>query len=84
MKFVEFYETTAEGQVLMGRVEFVNNKIQFSGLPDRFVKILHEGIIAPPIKEGRLYPKDGLLFLEGLPYEFSGSYVRASKVRERK
>ena len=84
MKFVEIYRTTADGQVLMGRVELVNNRIQFSGLSDKFVKILHEGIIAPPIKKERLYPKDGLLFLEGLQYEFTGSYARASKVNERR
>lgn len=50
-------------------------------MTNHFMKSIYEdGIIAPVNgKPTNLFPKDGRKFMEGLMYQFSGSYVRATK-----
>ena len=81
MKYVEFYETAAEGQETIGRVIFIEKDgISFEGLSENMIESLKEGVILKG-KEGmkKIFPKDGARFLEALPYVFTGSYLRASK-----
>jgi hypothetical protein len=80
MERVEFYLTTYKGQEKIGEVIYDGEKVHFEGLPSKMVKnLIEKGVWMTP-KKGPFFPKDGRIFLEALRYEYSGSYLRASRV----
>lgn len=80
MRFVEIYSYSSGEEELAGRVELVEEGIQFKGLPRKFVEqILENGIVGHWGKV--FFPEDGLEFLQALQYQFTG-LTRASKVKE--
>lgn len=84
MKVVEFYRTTKDGQESIGQVFLDDkNKVHFVGLSDDLIETLKAGVLDPKtMKLVKL--KDGVKFLETLQFEFSGSYLRASEVKQSK
>jgi hypothetical protein len=81
MNYVEFFSTVEGGkQILLGSVVFSGSKIGYLGLSEELVGTIKSGIRVAGGK--KLLPKDGMRFLEGLKHAFSGSYLRASEVKE--
>ena len=78
MKFVEFYKTIENGQAIIGKAVLDNGKVILGGLPEKLVVQLKEGIKVD--REKKVFPNDGIGFLAALAKNFSGSYLRASKV----
>jgi len=80
MQEVQFLNDEGGGQREMGRVTFNGEVVDFHGVNPILKEELYEdGII---IGSKTFYPKDGLSFLTGLKYAFSGSRFRATGVRE--
>ncbi len=79
MKYVEFYRLTDDGQEKVGEVRFVDGAIEFSD--DRLRKFLEETAVV--VKGKEYWPSDKEEYLKILAYGFSGSYFRASEVKER-
>ena len=70
-------ESNAGGTVhVIGRVRLVDGRIEIEG-PAQLVEALHEGIAGAGLDPGPLFPSDGRKFLDAMPHEFSGAYVRA-------
>ena len=83
MKFVEIYKVnnggsqnvlavctlTADGVKIDGDIEFISNLN--SGIDNYSSEI-----------PKKLYPKDGILFLEQLKFNFKSGYLNASEVKE--
>ena len=68
---------------LLGQVCLVDGKIRFEGMSEKLKRVMEEGIAGPNLDTlGLVFPKDGRAFLEALPWEFSGSMVRAELVEE--
>ena len=65
-----------EGQTrLVGRVRLVDGTIRFQGLNRKQITIMREGIAG--VEQRLVFPCEGQAFLDALPVEFSGSYMRA-------
>ena len=80
MKIVKFLHTVEVGQVEGGRVLWDGKEVRYEGLEDHFIEDLRNGILG---HKGKQYkPSDGIVFLENLKYEFTGSYLRATDVIE--
>jgi len=85
MKFVKFARFTDTGVRKMGRIVWEKGKFSVEGR-DRDIL---EKILSDPIRDLRKkdYPeltkKDGLRFLEALPYFYNGARLCASKVQEQ-
>jgi hypothetical protein len=81
MKYVEFYDFTSGEQETVGEVRLIDGVIEFS---NTFIKkFLSETAV---YYGGKVYwptDEDKDAYLRLLPYVFSGSYFRASKVQER-
>lgn len=75
-KRIDFVKTTADGFKDDGYVLWYNDEMNFVGVDKIFIADLATGIKGKGGK--RVYPKDGLEFFEALPYEFKGSYFRAT------
>lgn len=81
MKYVEFYKVTEKGTEVQGTALLKNDKVMFKNMPKRFVDIMKkDGII---VKGKVVKMKEGIKFLKGLKYEFSGSRFRASDVKTK-
>lgn len=80
MQGVKFLLTTFEGkQEQMGFAILVGKRVNFVGLSEVLVEELKRGISNGKV---RYKPKDGIKFLRGLKYAFTGSLVRATDVLE--
>ena len=81
MRWVEFYSYTTGEQQTIGKALLQGNVIRFEGLRDEVIQDFYDnGIRKAPNRKGTVFPKDGLLFLKSLRYEFTGSMFRASDV----
>lgn len=80
MRTVEFFKTTPKGSMLIGTVSFGGKELKFE-VPLWLVLDLSGGIVGRA-KGGTVYPKDGVKFFNELQYAFTGSYLRASEVKE--
>lgn len=68
---------------LLGEVRLVDGKIRFEGVRAKLLGILKEGLQNKDLDtRGLVFPQDGRAYLEALPWEFSGSMVRAELVDE--
>lgn len=84
MKFVEIYKIQNDGsQQVIAVCKLVGKKVVCEG--DRmFVKDLErEGILDYSTPRKKLFPKDGMNFLEGLKFAFKSGYLNASEVKEK-
>lgn len=84
MKFVEIYKLQNDGSQRVVMVCTLTEKGAVCGGDAVFVEnVTHEGVLDhttnPP---ERLYPKDGLRFLEVLKFTFKSGYLNASEVKE--
>ena len=72
-------ESIAGGTVhVIGRVRLVHGEIKLEGVPPKLKAAFNDGIAGKDFNErGVVFPKDGRAFLDALPFEFSGSIVRA-------
>jgi len=85
MKYVEILSFTGKEPKKLGEVQLVDNEVVFEGFSQKMLEILKQGVYAPGASDMQRYtPKDKLKFLEALKFEFSGSAVRATDVKERK
>ena len=84
MKYVGIYDVTDTGSELRGIIVLTDgNEIKFLNLSEAFVEdAVQYGIVGKLGK--RYFPKDGLAFLENLKYEYHGSRMYASDVKESK
>ncbi len=84
MKFVEIYKTRNDGsQCVVATCTLASGKVICKG-DEAFVKNLEsEGIFnyLETMPE-KIYPEDGLMFLENLRFSFRSGYLNASEVRE--
>lgn len=84
MKFVEIYKLQNDGSHrVVATCTLANRKVVCEG-DEAFVKNLEsEGIFnyLETMPE-KIYPEDGILFLENLRFSFRSGYLNASKVRE--
>ena len=88
MLYVEFLETTPWGpqvQVVVGRaiLDPGASEVRFEGIPQNWVKEMQERGLRTGGAE-RLFPRDGLRFLAGLKFQYTGSMIRATDVKECK
>ena len=85
MKFVEIYKLENDGsQSVLATCSLTENGVSCAG-NELFVENLAKEGIADYISGSRekLFPKDGLRFLENLKYAFKSGYLNASDVLER-
>lgn len=84
MKYVEIISYTGkfnEPPRKLGEVQLKDGQIVYDGLSDKMIEILKLGVMGD---EGIIYkPQQKTKFLEALQWEFSGSAIRASEVKER-
>lgn len=84
MSKVEIYKLNNDGtQKIIVTCRLVDKKVVCNGENKTFVNnLLEDGIIDYSL-EGRkkLYPKDGLKFLEQLQYNFKSGYLNASEIK---
>jgi len=78
IKSVNILETTSTGQAVLGSVLLVNDEISYLNLPPAMVEELDAGIFG--LNGEKFTKEDGILFLENLRYNYSGSYIRATGV----
>ena len=81
MKRVKLLRIRGDGvQDHFATVLFDGKQMTYDGLSTNTIRDFEKyGINA---KDEILYPNDGLKFLEGLKYEFSGSIIRATNVED--
>ena len=84
MKYVEIISYTGkfnEPPQKLGEVQLKDGQLVYVDLPEKLVEILKEGVMGD---QGIIYkPQQKTKFLEALQWEFSGSAIRASEVKER-
>ena len=83
MKFVEIYKTQNDGsQTILATCKLVNNEVACEG--ERiFVKNLEtNGVLNYQKKpKNKVFPKDGIIFLENLKFSFKTGYLNASDIK---
>lgn len=84
MKGVRIYETRESGQietfhVIMGSKGPEIRPLAPTHFPGALEESFEEGIPGPG---GRVFPKDGIKFLEALQFRYSGSHLRAGPVED--
>ena len=74
---VIFHRTTDEGQDQLDGFVLLTGTgdVRFYDLPEWLAMTLDEGIMGR--RPETIYPSAGIQFMEELPYEFNGSYLRA-------
>ena len=81
MKYVEIFSFTGKEPEKLGEVQLRDGKIVYVDLSEKLVEILKLGVMGD---QGIIYkPQQKTKFLEALKFEFSGSAVRATDVKER-
>ena len=81
MKFVQFWKLDEDAkQTYIGRVVLRAGKIEFDGFSEHWIRLLNRKIIDPEDSQ-EVGPENGLKYLNALPWIFSGTMLRASKVQ---
>ncbi|MBU3978417.1 hypothetical protein KKE68_01780 [Patescibacteria group bacterium] len=84
MKFVEIYKTQNDGsQQIITVCELVDQKVVCEGDKVFVENLEREGIFDYSTPGKKLFPKDGIGFLEGLKFTFKSGYLNASEVKEK-
>ena len=84
MKQVRFYalQDGPPDTKFVGRIVYNKGEIKFEGLPSNFVDMVKSGIVIRRHLP-RVYPLDGLKFLEAVSHEYGkGSYFWAGDVED--
>ncbi|MFA5830971.1 MAG: hypothetical protein WC878_04035 [Candidatus Paceibacterota bacterium] len=85
MKYVEIYKLQNDGsQTVFATCKFVDGTIVIEG-DQKFADFATNEGIRNYTSDGekKLFPKDGILFLEQLRYNFKSGYLNASEVLEK-
>ena len=85
MKFVEIYRTQDDGsQKVIAECNLTEAVVEIVGDPMLAMQLMYDGIIdySAPGKK-RLYPKDGVKFLEQLKNYLKNGYTNASDIKEK-
>lgn len=86
MKIVEIYKTQNDGsQKIIAVCKLEGEKAVCNGEDQIFIKNLEEEGVPDYSKEegAKLFPKDGVRFLETLKLVFMSGYLRASDIMEK-
>jgi len=85
MQFVEIYKLKNDGsQEIIATCELIQNTVVCKGDKTMIQSLEKEGIRDFSASEPKkLFPKDGLRFLEQLKYNFKSGYLMASDIKER-
>lgn len=84
MKYVEFYKLENDGsQRVIATCKLVGNEVTCEGNEALIRTLSEEGIVSYEKEPRRLFPKDGLVFLEQLSFTFKSGYLNASEVKEK-
>jgi hypothetical protein len=85
MKYVEMYKLQNDGsQTILATCRLVDDAVVIEGDQKFADFVTKEGIRNyADIGEKKLFPKDGLSFLEQLSYNFKSGYLNASAVLEK-
>jgi len=84
MKYVEIYKLQNDGsQTVLATCRLVDGVVVIEG-DEKFASfVANEGIRNySDIGEKRFFPKDGILFLEQLQYNFKSGYLNAGTIKE--
>lgn len=84
MKYVEIYELKNDGtQEVIVTCELKKNRVVCRG-DENFIEHLEkEGILNYSDLSRKLFPKDGLGFLEQLKFNFKSGYLNASDIKKK-
>lgn len=87
MKFVELYNTESDGsQKIMATCSLLGATVVCEGDPIIVENLVNNGI--PDVRAGgnvkKLFPNDGIRFLEGLKFVFKSGYLNASDIMDKK
>lgn len=85
MKFVEIYKTQNDGsQSVLATCKLIGNIVMCEGDKVFIENLEKEGIFdyLQPETKIKLFPKDGIKFLENLKLAFKSGYLNASGVKE--
>ena len=83
MKYVEIYKLQNDGsQTVLATCKLADDVVVFEGDTKFAEYVVKEGI-RNYNGSGKLFPKDGLAFLEQLKYNFKSGYLNASDVVEK-
>ncbi len=84
MKYVEIYKLQNNGsQTVLVNCKLVDNTVVIEGDQKFADFVTNEGIQNYSSEgEKKLFPKDGILFLEQLQYNFKSGYLNASEIKE--
>ncbi|MCX6736103.1 MAG: hypothetical protein NTZ13_03405 [Candidatus Parcubacteria bacterium] len=85
MWYVQIYKLQNDGsQTVLATAHLSGDIVTFEG-DQKFIDfVTNEGIQNYSDDSGKkLFPKDGILFLEQLQYNFKSGYLNASEVKER-
>lgn len=85
MKFVEIYKTQNDGSQKTVAVCKLENETAVCEGDEVLVKNLQEGGIYNYLEndDKKLFPKDGIKFLENLKFSFKSGYLNASDIMEK-
>lgn len=82
MKYVNFYNLGKDGsQIITARCSFVDDRVVCEGDTDLVNSLEKDGIICRS-ERTRIFPKDGLVFLEQLANNYKSAYLSATDVIE--
>lgn len=82
MKHVEIYQLQNDGsQTVLATCKLIDGTVIIKGDRKFGEYVTNEGI-RDYSGEGKLFPKDGLSFLEQLKYNFKSGYTNASDIQE--
>lgn len=84
MKYVEIYKLKNDGtQEIIVTCELKEDRVICKG-GENFIEYLKkEGILNYSDLPRKLFPKDGLRFLEQLKFNFKSGYLNASDIKEK-
>jgi hypothetical protein len=85
MKFVEIYKIKNDGSQKVSAVcELKNNKVVCRGEKSFVASLVADGIQDYSNGNGtKLFPKDGIRFLENLKFTFKSGYLNASDIKSK-
>ncbi len=82
MKYIEIYKLENDGaQRVIATCKLVGAEAVCEGNEALVQTLSEEGIISYEKEPRRLFPKDGLVFLEQLSFTFKSGYLNASEVK---